>query len=54
MHNVLQRAHNMCVRFICNTRKFDHVTPSLQFPPEGKKNHTFPVTSVQNPAYFYS
>ena len=26
----LQRVHNVCIRFICNTRKFDHITPSLQ------------------------
>lgn len=25
----LQRAHNACVRFICNIRRFDHVTPSF-------------------------
>lgn len=26
----LQRVHNICVRFVCNIRKFDHVTPSLE------------------------
>ena len=26
----LQRVHNVCIRFICNTRKFDRITPSLQ------------------------
>lgn len=25
----LQRAHNACIRFVCNTRRFDHVTPSF-------------------------
>ena len=26
----LQRVHNMCVRFVCNIRRADHVTPSLE------------------------
>ena len=26
----LQRVHNACVRFICNTRKYDHVSPSFE------------------------
>ncbi|KAJ4446552.1 hypothetical protein ANN_13249 [Periplaneta americana] len=26
----LQRVHNACVRFICNIRKYDHITPSLK------------------------
>lgn len=26
----LQRVHNICIRFICNTRKYDHITPSLE------------------------
>ena len=25
-----QRVHNVCVRFICNIRRSDHVTPSLK------------------------
>ncbi|KAJ4434898.1 hypothetical protein ANN_23469 [Periplaneta americana] len=26
----LQRAHNLCVRFVSNVRKYDHITPSLE------------------------
>ena len=26
----LQRVHNACVSFICNTRKYDHVSPSFE------------------------
>ena len=26
----LQRAHNMCVRFIFNIRRYDHITPSFE------------------------
>ncbi|KAJ4441497.1 hypothetical protein ANN_11353 [Periplaneta americana] len=26
----LQRVHNACIRFICNIRKYDHITPSLE------------------------
>ena len=26
----LQRVHNVCVRYICNIRRSDHVTPSLE------------------------
>ena len=26
----LKRVHNVCVRFICNIRRSDHVTPSLE------------------------
>lgn len=26
----LQRVHNACVRYICNIRKYDHVSPSFQ------------------------
>ena len=26
----LQLVHNVCVRYICNIRRFDHVTPSLE------------------------
>ncbi|KAJ4445832.1 hypothetical protein ANN_12517 [Periplaneta americana] len=25
-----QRAHNLCVRFVSNVRKYDHITPSLE------------------------
>ena len=26
----LQRVHNMCVQYVCNIRRSDHVTPSLK------------------------
>ena len=30
LNNRLQRAHNACIRYICNIRRYDHVSPSFR------------------------
>ncbi|KAJ4441913.1 hypothetical protein ANN_11773 [Periplaneta americana] len=45
----LQRAHNLCVRFVSNVRKYDHITPSLEeIGPSQSDISTLPTITVKS------
>ena len=59
----LQRVHNECIRFVCNIRRFDHVTPSFEYLnwtrlEERRNMHSliflFKVIFTPSPAYLSS